>query len=308
MKRKGARLIFLALVLWFVGGLAARSITVFSSALPGTEAEMPEGAFLFQVVGRLEEGEHLKSLRLRGPGIEQEIPAFVFGEEVCAQHPLSLNAPDFTEFSLIFLLDDGAFTTPLVCFGNVLFAGDAPALALDIEITGRHVVQAGEYLYRIAQLHQSSVAFLEILNQTSALIYPGQILRVGRVSVSGSPIVLSISLSDCQLTFFLEGTPLRTYPVAVGRGQSSRPGTYFITRKIPNPALYWEGEYIQPLAPINGLGTWWLELSNPQYGIHGTNRPWEIGKRVSHGCIRLFNEDIEQLQRLLPIGTIVKIY
>ncbi len=304
MKRKRALLVLLSVALCFATGIEAKSITVFSSALP---EETSEGTFLLHVVARLEEEELLESLYLKGPGIDQEIPVLVFGEELCAQCPVTLTAPDFSDFSLFFQLDDGAFAYPLLSFGNVLFSAETASLSLETEISGQHIVQAGEYLYRIAQLYQSSVAFLEILNQTDTHIFPGQVLRLGTVKAPKSPIVLSISLSDCHLTVFWEGTPLRTYPVAVGRGQSTKPGTYFITRKIPNPALYWEGEYIHPLAPINGLGTWWLELSNPQYGIHGTNRPWEIGKRISHGCIRMFNEDIEQLQRLLPIGTIVMI-
>jgi len=303
---KRALNILFTVLFWFSTGLAARNITVFSAAL--FEEETSEGTFLLHVIGRLEEEEQLERLYLRGPGIDREIPVFVFGEEVCAQCPVTLSAPDFSPYSLIFALNGRTFEYPLLSFGNVLFSAETEVLSLEAEITGQHVVRAGEYLYRIAQIYQSSVAFLEILNQTDTHLYPGQVLRIGRVNAPSSPVTLSISLSECHLTVFWGGEPLRTYPVAVGRGQSTKPGAYFITRKIPNPALYWEGEYIYPLAPINGLGTWWLELSNPQYGIHGTNRPWEIGKRISHGCIRMFNEDIEQLQRLLPIGTTVIIY
>jgi lipoprotein-anchoring transpeptidase ErfK/SrfK len=46
-----------------------------------------------------------------------------------------------------------------------------------------------------------------------------------------------------------------------------------------------------------------MGLSRPHYGIHGTNRPSSIGKRVSKGCIRMYNRDVENLARYVGIGT-----
>ncbi|CCF15163.1 putative L,D-transpeptidase YkuD domain protein [Brevibacillus laterosporus GI-9] len=50
-----------------------------------------------------------------------------------------------------------------------------------------------------------------------------------------------------------------------------------------------------------------MGLSKPHYGIHGTNNPASIGKYVSHGCIRMYNRDVETLAKLVPIGTPVYI-
>jgi L,D-transpeptidase ErfK/SrfK len=55
------------------------------------------------------------------------------------------------------------------------------------------------------------------------------------------------------------------------------------------------------------LGRNALYLNWPQYAIHGTNRPWGIGRRVSRGCIRLYPEDIEVLFDLAEIGTAVTV-
>jgi L,D-transpeptidase ErfK/SrfK len=56
-------------------------------------------------------------------------------------------------------------------------------------------------------------------------------------------------------------------------------------------------------APDNPLGKHRLELTLPMYRIHGTNIPWGVGMQVSHGCIRLYPEDIARLFPLVPVGT-----
>jgi hypothetical protein len=55
------------------------------------------------------------------------------------------------------------------------------------------------------------------------------------------------------------------------------------------------------------VGTRWLGLSQPRYGIHGTNAPGSIGHAASHGCIRLRNHDMERLFTMLRVGDSVEI-
>ena len=59
----------------------------------------------------------------------------------------------------------------------------------------------------------------------------------------------------------------------------------------------------------NDFGTRWLGLNVPWgiFGIHGTNKPYSIGSYASHGCIRMFNRDVEKLYPLIPVGTTVRI-
>jgi lipoprotein-anchoring transpeptidase ErfK/SrfK len=59
--------------------------------------------------------------------------------------------------------------------------------------------------------------------------------------------------------------------------------------------------------PGGPFGVFWMGLSKPHYGIHGTNDPSSIGKMVSHGCIRMYNEDVIALSQLVSIGTRVTI-
>src|SRR5262249_53581261 len=62
-----------------------------------------------------------------------------------------------------------------------------------------------------------------------------------------------------------------------------------------------------PPGPDNPLGKYWLQLSVPGYGIHGTNAPASVGKYTTHGCIRLRPDDIERLYKEVPNGTAVDI-
>ncbi len=89
---------------------------------------------------------------------------------------------------------------------------------------------------------------------------------------------------------------VKQYPVAIGKPSTPTPaGTWTITKK----ALWGEQ-----------FGGHFMQLSVPwgTFGIHGTNKPWSIGKAVSNGCIRMNNHDAEELYNLVSIGTQVQIY
>lgn len=103
-----------------------------------------------------------------------------------------------------------------------------------------------------------------------------------------------IDLASRQL-FLLDGdTHIKAYPVGIGKMATQTPtGEYTIVNKSPNPG--------------GPFGAFWMGLSKPHYGIHGTNDPSSIGKEVSHGCIRMYNKDVLELSKILPIGTRVTI-
>lgn len=105
---------------------------------------------------------------------------------------------------------------------------------------------------------------------------------------------INVNVSTRRLTLYRDGNVVKSYPVGIGKMLTPTPtGTYSIINKAPNPG--------------GPFGVMWMGLSKPHYGIHGTNNPSSIGKVVSHGCIRMFNEDVLQLARLVPIGTPVTI-
>ncbi len=112
-----------------------------------------------------------------------------------------------------------------------------------------------------------------------------------------------------------------TYPVSIGRQDWSTPlGATHVQAKVRDP--YWyppasireehaaDGDPLPdvvPPGPDNPLGRYALRLARPGYLIHGTNKPYGIGMRVTHGCIRLTPEDIEQLFQVVGVGTPVQI-
>ncbi len=113
--------------------------------------------------------------------------------------------------------------------------------------------------------------------------------------------LIRISLSKRRLSLYNYGRLTKVYPVGVGKITTLTPsGNFTIVNKVRYPYSY-------PGGPLSVFGTVWMGLSKPHYGIHGTNRPSSIGKYVSHGCIRMYNKDVEELARIVPIGTPVQI-
>src|SRR5262245_48839722 len=112
-------------------------------------------------------------------------------------------------------------------------------------------------------------------------------------------------------------TEVRTYPVGLGRDDWQTPSGHFkVIGKTVNPQ--WNipesirqehiaerddyRTFIPGGAPDNPLGKYRLELTLPAYRIHGTDIPWGVGMQVSHGCVRLYPEDIEHLFPQVPVG------
>jgi hypothetical protein len=117
-----------------------------------------------------------------------------------------------------------------------------------------------------------------------------------------------ISLQDCKLALIEEDQVIKIWDTAVGAKSTPSPsGNFVIANRLSKPYYYHPGKVI-PSGPSNPLGTRWLGLSLKGFGIHGTNAPKSIGKKASHGCIRMRNRDIEELFELVQAGDIVEIY
>lgn len=112
-----------------------------------------------------------------------------------------------------------------------------------------------------------------------------------------------------------------TYPVSIGRMDWKTPMglTKVVAKDIDPP---WrppaaikaehaaEGDILPdvvPGGPDNPLGRFAMRLGVPGYLIHGTNKPYGIGMRVTHGCVRMYPEDIERLFGMVPVGTPVRL-
>ncbi|WP_456271379.1 L,D-transpeptidase family protein [Bacillus sp. AK031] len=157
----------------------------------------------------------------------------------------------------------------------------------------KHTVKPGETLWSISEDYR--VSFQNLVNVNSItnpnMIYVGQKLTIpGIPNPDNIPYTIQISTTQRKLTLTKDGSVVKTYPIAVGRMVSSTPtGQFVIINKAPNPG--------------GPFGTMWMSLSKKHYGIHGTNNPSSIGKAVSKGCIRMYNKDVEELSRTIPVGT-----
>jgi L,D-transpeptidase ErfK/SrfK len=145
---------------------------------------------------------------------------------------------------------------------------------------------------------------------------------------------LVVNIAELRLYYFPpeSGTPpdgvapgsrrVITHPISIGRMDWSTPlGVTTITTKVANPSWYppqsIRDEHaarndilprVVPAGPDNPLGKHAMRLGLPgSYLIHGTNRPSGVGMRVTHGCVRMFPEDIEALYKTVPVGTAVNI-
>jgi L,D-transpeptidase ErfK/SrfK len=122
-----------------------------------------------------------------------------------------------------------------------------------------------------------------------------------------------INLAERRLYFFEDGNAkVQSWPIGIGRHSFTTPlGETEITKKQIDPIWYPTAEIraedpalptAVPPGPENPMGKFALYLGWPQYAVHGTNRPWGIGRRVSRGCIRLYPEDIEELFHMAEVG------
>jgi L,D-transpeptidase ErfK/SrfK len=129
-------------------------------------------------------------------------------------------------------------------------------------------------------------------------------------------VEIVVNVPQRMLFYTAEGGPRRAYPIAAGRATWKTPtGAFTITVKEADPTwdvppsiqeeMRREGKpvltHVLP-SPQNPLGKYWLGLSIPGIGIHGTNASSSIYGLVTHGCIRLHPDDIEELFTAVQVG------
>lgn len=178
----------------------------------------------------------------------------------------------------------------------------------------------------IARLYDIGYRELRDANPTVDPWVPGEGTEISipqqYILPSGPREGIIINLAELRLYYFPAGRKeIVTYPIGIGReGWSTPVGKTEIIGKKKDPT--WtppesilkehaqEGRPLPPVVPAgpdNPLGGYALYLGIKGYLMHGTNKPYGVGMRVSHGCIRLYPENIEQFFKQVPIGTPVRI-
>jgi hypothetical protein len=178
-----------------------------------------------------------------------------------------------------------------------------------------YTIRSGDNLWDICKDYNNrkklnvEVGLVRTLNGlTGNDIFPGQTLKL-----PADKITIKVWKKSWLMCVFLGDTLLSAYKVGLGREGKTPGGLFVIESKLENPP--WNskklGRIVPPGDPENILGTRWLGFKNtPQhqgYGIHGTEIPDSIGKNMSDGCIRLLNEDVEELFEVISRGTQVQI-
>ena len=141
-----------------------------------------------------------------------------------------------------------------------------------------------------------------------------QVKALDRPFVTAKPaeesVRLTLSLSQRSLTVESPDDIATAYEVAVGQEDWQTPtGEFQILSKLENPA--WQHPLTKeeiPPGPDNPLGTRWIGFwtdGQAQIGFHGTNREDLIGEAVSHGCVRMRNQDVQALYDKVEVGTSV---
>ncbi len=150
----------------------------------------------------------------------------------------------------------------------------------------------------------------------------GQRITLPTAAIIPQPLEPGITINLAELRLYLiweqEGRKyVRIYPIGIGReGRDTPLGTYRVANRAespswtPPPSIRAEMPELPPVvAPGNDnpLGSHWIGLSDHNLGIHGTNKPHGVGRRISSGCIRLYPRDIKDLYHRVTVGLPVRI-
>lgn len=167
-----------------------------------------------------------------------------------------------------------------------------------------------ETLLDIARAHNLGVPEISAVNPGVDPWVPGEdvvvTLPTAFILPDGPREGIVVNYAELRLYFFPgNSAPVQTYAIGIGRdGFELMMGQTRITRKKERPTWYptadtqrdkpWVGKVVPP-GPDNPLGEFALYLGWPTYLIHGTNKPYGVGRRVSRGCIRMYPEGVRRL-------------
>lgn len=166
-----------------------------------------------------------------------------------------------------------------------------------------HEVKSGDSLGKIAKQYGTTI---ELIKKSNGLTR--DVIRLGdRLRIWTAPFNIFVDKSQNVLVLKTGDEILKTYSVSTGANNSTPVGEFTITTKIANPTWYKSGAVVAPNSPENALGTRWMGFDLKGYGIHGTIDPASIGHQATAGCVRMLNQEVEQLYDMIPAGTKVTI-
>ncbi|HPN83873.1 MAG TPA: L,D-transpeptidase family protein [Victivallales bacterium] len=185
-----------------------------------------------------------------------------------------------------------------------IFKSDIPS-----EEKKLYTIDKGDSLIKIANKFNTTVEAIQTSNRIDPgkhTIFPGKTLCIyqGDWKIMVSKTRKTLRLMDGDRLF-------KSYVVGIGKQDRTPDGEFEITLKQKDPVWYADGKSIPYGNPDNILGTRWMALTPvgsagknlKGYGIHGTWEPDSVGQATSNGCVRMKNEDIDELFAIVPQGT-----
>jgi L,D-transpeptidase ErfK/SrfK len=184
-----------------------------------------------------------------------------------------------------------------------------------------HIVAPGETLTSIAARFGVDPSTIVSDNRlvTGQPLEPGRTLRIDNRHILPPTIVAGEIVVNVpqRMLFYREEEHILAYPVAVGRPTWQTPqGAFAVTWKDEDPAWHVPASIraesarkgqqlplVVPPGPRNPLGRFWIGLSLSGIGLHGTPVPSSIYRTATHGCIRLQEDNVEELFNRVDVGT-----
>lgn len=215
----------------------------------------------------------------------------------------------------------GFLATTLALVAGTAFS-ETPSRAVPAQLFRPHVVAAGETLLDLARAN--GLGYVEVVAANPGVDpwLPGTgrtvALPIDHLPPDSPPHGIVVNLGDMRLYFFYHpGAAPLSFPIGIGKQDwELAEATTRVAGKRQAPAWYVPPSLLRenpdlpkvvPPGPDNPLGQFSLDLALPGIRIHGTNRPYGVGRRVSHGCIRLYPEDIAALYPMVAVGSPVAV-
>jgi lipoprotein-anchoring transpeptidase ErfK/SrfK len=174
---------------------------------------------------------------------------------------------------------------------------------------------------KLAEQFHMDENYLKALNPNADFSIPGTTIKVinpGQPKTGQVARIVADKSKEQVFAYGADGALVAAYPATIGSTDTPSPtGTHTVERIALDPGYTYNpkinfkqgdnDKILQiPPGPNGPVGTVWIALSKPTYGIHGTPEPSKIGKTNSHGCIRLTNWDATELAKMVKPGTTVE--
>ena len=180
---------------------------------------------------------------------------------------------------------------------EILFSG------LITDNSAVYEVKAGDTLSKIARKFKTTVELIKRSNSIkNSTIRPNDRLKVVTTAFS-----IVVDKSQNTLTLKAGDEVIKIYIVSTGKDNCTPTGDFTIITKLKNPVHFQPGKIVPAESPENVLGSRWMGISIKTYGIHGTTEEGSMGQQITKGCVRMRNEEVEELYDIVAKGTEVTI-